>query len=103
MRILLRKPSGETRTVEAGEEFDTNEGWEAAAIVREDLRIFHQEDNDAAALLAEIEAELKANYGRPMGDWVKLFARPVAAILGKQDCMSCEVRRVILNASKPNL
>jgi hypothetical protein len=100
MRIQLRKPNGERKTVFAGEEFDSNEGWEVMGPMPEDMAIVNKEDIDASRLIADIEGELKLNDGRGLGDWVKTFADPVAKLLGRQDCVSCEVRRVILNATK---
>jgi hypothetical protein len=98
MRIRLRRPSGEEKIVFAGEEYDA-EDWQVVGVVPEDMAIVNREDVEATALIQEIEADLK-NEGRGFGDWVKMFANPVAKLLGKQDCMACEVRRVILNATK---
>jgi hypothetical protein len=100
MRIQLRKPNGETRIVYAGEQYDSSEGWQVVGPLRDDMQIVNRDDRDAARLIADIEDELKINDGRGLGDWVKTFAMPVATLLGRQDCMSCDVRRVILNATK---
>jgi hypothetical protein len=97
MRIQLRKPNGETTIVFAGQEYDAE--WQVVGIVPEDMAIVHKEDTEASLLIQSIEQEIKINGGG-VGDWVKTFAGPVAKLLGKQDCVSCEVRRVILNATK---
>ena len=46
------------------------------------------------ALIRDLDKELSGE----VGDWIKVFAKPVAKALGKANCMSCEVRRVIGNA-----
>jgi hypothetical protein len=53
--------------------------------------------DEAQSLLAEIEAEL-ATEGQGLGDWIATFAAPVAILIGKKNCMSCEVRKAALNA-----
>ena len=50
--------------------------------------------NESAALVAELDAEL----GGGAGDWIKRLAGPAARLLGVSSCMSCEARRVITNA-----
>ena len=45
-------------------------------------------------LIHELDKELTGE----VGNWIKVFAKPVAKALGKANCMSCEVRRVIGNA-----
>ena len=51
-------------------------------------------NDQTAGLLGELDAAL----GKGGGDWLKVFFAPVALAIGKKDCMSCEVRRVITNA-----
>ena len=51
----------------------------------------------AALLVAEIEGELGTD-GKGVGDWAKRLLKPVALLLGKQNCLSCEARRLVLNA-----
>ena len=46
------------------------------------------------ALIKELDTELTGE----VGNWIKVFAKPVAKALGKANCMSCEVRRVVGNA-----
>lgn len=50
-----------------------------------------QESNQ---LITELDQEL----GPGGGDWIKAFAGPAAKILGQSNCMSCEARRVVVNA-----
>ena len=54
-----------------------------------------QPANDDTARLIE---ELDARLGTGGGDWLKYFFTPVALVVGKKNCMSCEVRRVVTNA-----
>lgn len=49
---------------------------------------------EKAQLLQELDQEL----GSGAGDWIKVLAKPIAILLNKQNCMSCEVRRVVVNA-----
>jgi hypothetical protein len=98
MRIQLRRPNGEEKIVFAGEQYDA-EDWQVIGVVPEDMAIVHKEDSEAHLLIQGIEEELKLET-RGLGNWVKMFANPVAKLLGKQDCMACEVRRTILNATK---
>ena len=53
-----------------------------------------QEGDKLKQLIAELDASLSGSAG----DWIKVFAKPVAKALGKASCMSCEVRKVIGNA-----
>lgn len=46
------------------------------------------------ALLDELDAQL----GKHGGDWLKTFFGPVAIVMGKTHCMSCDVRRIVANA-----
>lgn len=46
------------------------------------------------ALLSELDAKL----GKHGGDWLRAFFGPVAIVLGKTHCMSCDVRRIVANA-----
>jgi hypothetical protein len=48
-------------------------------------------------LLTEMDKHL-GTEGHGPGDWLKYFVAPIAIILGKQGCTSCETRRVIANA-----
>ena len=54
--------------------------------------------DETQALLAEIEQELTTE-GQGLGDWIGCFAAPVALMIGKKNCMSCEVRKAALNAT----
>lgn len=98
--IVLKGPNGERRiaqdpdnqfryTLLPGERFeggiDPNCGGEIAL----------QPHTDTTALVL---AELDKKLGQHAGDWIKVFAGPVARVIGKKDCMSCEVRRVVANA-----
>ena len=53
---------------------------------------------DAVELIRQIEAELEAE-GIHWGDVLKMLFKPAALLLGKSYCMSCEVRKVILNSA----
>ena len=43
-------------------------------------------------------ATLDKEIGPGLGDWVKVLASPVARLLGKSNCASCEATRISLNA-----
>ncbi len=92
-RRIPPDPDGQFRYIlQPGEKFDgsidPNCGGEIA---------MQPVNDEAQALLAEIEAEL-ATEGQGLGDWVATFAAPVAVLIGKKNCMSCEVRKAALNA-----
>jgi hypothetical protein len=42
--------------------------------------------------------ELNSEIGSGMGDWIKVVAKPVASLVGKQNCSPCEAKRIIVNA-----
>jgi hypothetical protein len=89
-RRIPPDPDGQFRYVpQPGEIFDgsidPNCGGEIAL----------QPQNDTTA---ELLSELDQKLGKGGGDWLKVFFAPVAKILGKANCMSCEVRRVVTNA-----
>ena len=96
--IVLQNAQGKKSKVRPGENYD--EEWTPTGEIENYNGVtLDQETREAQELLADIEGEL-VTEGRGAGDWVKYFAKPVAEILGKQDCISCEVRGVILNAAK---
>ena len=98
MQIEIRRADGATRFVLPGENFDSD--WEPTGkIVNGGGVTLLQEDQEAHAMLVEIEREL-ATEGKGLGDWVAFFAKPVALLLGKDNCLSCEFRKVCLNAVK---
>jgi hypothetical protein len=92
-RRIPPDPDGQFRYIpQPGEKFDgsidPNCGGEIAMAPVTD---------EAEFLLAEIEAEL-ATEGQGLGDWIGYLAAPVAIVIGKKNCMSCEVRKAALNA-----
>jgi hypothetical protein len=54
-----------------------------------------QVQSTARVLLNELDQELGKGG---IGDWFKILAKPVAKIVGKAQCSSCETRRVVANA-----
>lgn len=46
------------------------------------------------SLAREVDKEI----GSGVGDWIKRLASPVAKLLGKSGCSSCETRRIVTNA-----
>lgn len=98
--IKLQTPDGSTRYIANGQPYMLAPGEKRVGVdktcgdgrpVKDAMTAAQLEK---AALLKELNAEL----GSGAGDWVKLFAKPTAALLNKQNCMSCEVRKVVLNA-----
>jgi hypothetical protein len=45
-----------------------------------------------------LSEELDKELGSGLGDMIKVFAAPIAKLLGKGKCSSCNTRRVITNA-----
>lgn len=95
--IILRTPEGHTRTVPEGVAYRLAPGEQVAGAVRAcagEIQLPHANDS-----LQQLVAELDQELGKGgAGDWLKVFASPVARILGRAGCMSCEVRRVVTNA-----
>lgn len=98
--LILKGPDGERRiapqpdgnflyTFRPGEKFDGSIdptcGGEVGLLPMTD---------EAGMLLLELDHKL----GKGGGDWLKVFFAPVAAVIGKHNCLACEVRRVIVNA-----
>jgi hypothetical protein len=95
--IRLRTPEGHTRMVPEGVPYHMAPGEVvigSSAFCPGDIQPPHPNDS-LATLVADLDRELGKGG---MGDWIKVFAGPVAKILGKGGCMSCEVRRVVTNA-----
>ncbi len=98
MRIEIQRADGKTRLVLPGENFSSE--WKPTGkLISTNGESLSDEQARAQAILASIDAELKTE-GQGPGDWVKFFAKPVALLLGKTHCLSCEFRRVCLNAVK---
>lgn len=96
MNIIFEKPNGEKATLPTGANHPAD--WVPIDIERNGVNL-SEEEQSAQAMLAEIEREL-AQEGQGPGDWIKFFAKPVALLLGKDNCLSCEFRRVCINAGK---
>lgn len=96
MNIVFEKPNGEKITLAAGAQHPPD--WRAVGVEKNGVNL-SEEEQSAQAILGEIEREL-ALEGKGAGDWIKSFAKPVALLLGKDNCLSCEFRRVCINATK---
>jgi len=96
--IVLKNKYGEIKKVAPGEMYDGTE-WRPNGQIENDGQPLSEIERSAQEMLAEIDRELGRD-GHGPGDWIKTFARPVAALLGKEDCVSCEVRRTVINAAK---
>jgi len=94
--ILLKGPGGE-RKVAAGVPYRLLPGEVIVGTQLDDAVPAYVNVDPAALLVAEIEAEL-GTEGKGAGDWAKRFLKPVALLLGKANCMSCEARRLLFNA-----
>src|SRR6266542_622748 len=92
-RRIPPDPDGQFRYVRApGEVFDGSIDPDCGGEIA-----MQPANDDAQLLLAEIEAEL-ATEGQGLGDWIGVFAAPVALLIGKKNCVSCEVRKAAFNA-----
>jgi len=96
--IIIEK-NGARRKVLPGEPFPGD--WDVVDVEEDPGGSDHAQELyiEAARLLEEIEKELKTE-GRGPGDWIRFFAKPVALLLGKADCVACDVRGAALNAYK---
>ena len=57
------------------------------------------EQNEAVELLRLIEADL-IKEGIHWGSVLKTMLKPVALLFGKRNCLSCDVREVIINSAR---
>jgi hypothetical protein len=94
-RLIMERPDGSRYTIAPGE----NHPADHRAIGIERNGVDESEDKATMQMLQEIEQELGAEAGTS-GDWVAFFAKPIALVLDKEDCLSCEFRRVCLNCGK---
>jgi len=98
----LKDVFGETRWVEQGKEYYKVNGEE---IVEGAIDWDCGEPCRSAApidLVSQMLQQLDQELGKQgAGEWIKAFAGPVAKQLGKANCMSCEVRRVVGDAIAP--
>ena len=42
--------------------------------------------------------ELQQEVGGGFGDWIRSLAKPIATVMGKEHCSTCEARRIVTNA-----
>lgn len=95
--FLLRGPDGE-RWMEEHARYDRLPGEEIVpGMIRWDCGPLQSgsQGDEVANLIAELDNELGK---RGLGEIIKYLAGPVAKVVGKQNCVMCEIRRVIANA-----
>src|SRR5690349_16119425 len=97
MRVIIERPDGSRYTVAPGENYPS--AHRPIGLENDDGAAIDAEEQAAMDMLQEIERELGTEKGET-GDWVAFFAKPIAVVLDKDDCLSCEFRRVCLNAGK---
>jgi hypothetical protein len=98
--LLLRGPQGD-RSIKPNLDGKT---YTYSLLPGEKIAGMDNECNGQLALkekpvkVKDLIQELDEEIGAGVGNWIKVFAAPVAKLVGKQGCTSCEVRRVITNA-----
>jgi len=95
--ILLKGPAGERKIME-GIPYRRLPGEVIVGTQLDDAVPSYANVDPAAAMVAEIEAEL-GTEGKGAGDWAKRLLKPIAFLLGKTNCLSCEARRLVMNAA----
>jgi hypothetical protein len=45
-----------------------------------------------------LQKELQDQIGPGFGDWMRSLATPIATVMGKKGCTTCEARRLVTNA-----
>jgi hypothetical protein len=45
-----------------------------------------------------LQKELQDQIGPGFGDWIRSLATPIATVMGKRGCTTCEARRLVTNA-----
>ena len=96
MNIIMKRPDGTRYTMAPGGNAPADHEFVSLENNGVDVS---EEEKAAMLMLQEIEQELGAEAGTS-GDWVAFFAKPVAIVLDKEDCLSCEFRRVCINSGK---
>jgi len=96
MNVIIERPDGTRYMVAPGANYPTDH--HPVGIENNGVDV-SEEEKAAMLMLQEIEQELGAEAGTS-GDWVAFFAKPVAIVLDKEDCLSCEFRRVCINSGK---
>lgn len=94
--VILQGPDGVVREIPMGTTYRKRPGEK---ILGANMNCGPQADNsrpndERKQLLRELDEKI----GHGAGDWIKRFAAPVAKILGKAGCSSCETRRIVTNA-----
>lgn len=94
--IILEGPEGK-RKVQEGKPYRPKHGEVVIGVESDNEPVQYVQVSEAELLMREIETELKDD-GHGLGSWAQYFAKPVAKLLGKTSCMSCEARKAALNA-----
>lgn len=87
--IILQNINGETKEVAEGEPYNGRE-WKAIGSTGAQI------DQDSLKNLIDVAT----NGGVRWGDLVAHIAGPIAKILGRSNCSSCDMRKIILNVAK---
>jgi hypothetical protein len=95
--VKLQDLHGNIRLVPAGKSYVLNPGEKVIGSDKTcggTIQLVHPNKPD----LGKLRNELDAAIGSGAGDWIKMLARPLAKLVGKEGCSMCEARRIATNA-----
>ena len=98
--MILEDLEGNRRAVIMGKSFRFKPGEKI--IDREDCIaagqfLIHRKELKRPEKRISLQQELETELGAGFGDVMKRFAGPIAKLLGKSQCSSCDVRKIIVN------
>lgn len=103
VRVINQLPDGTEVTRIPGVRYTPLPGEKFLRIEKDEtpVEVYNQREAEKfLEILKEIDKRAKEKgYAGSKGDYIKLLLKPVALVLGKQNCILCEARTVILNLS----
>jgi hypothetical protein len=95
--IKLKSPDGAIRLIRSGEPYRLLPGEKIDGVDRTcgGTQVTPTATRKTRSALVQ---ELDEAVGGGLGDWIKVMARPLANMVGKDRCTPCEARRIATNA-----
>ena len=94
MACIVLENNGVRRTVRDGEPYKLARGEFIAGVDANCEGGFEAVDRQTPRL----QDEMSQVVGPGFGDWIKVMAAPIAEVMGKKGCTTCEARRIVTNA-----
>lgn len=102
--IVLKNTNGSTRIIPSGHPYRLQPGEQIDGVDMQcGERIIEANhapriQYDTAPRLPTLAQELEEQIGGGFGDWIRFMATPIAEVMGKKGCTTCEARRIVTNA-----